>query len=69
MFSLTPCSTCGCAGGGVAGIAFDPETGPVGPRQPLVCTTGISLDEWLEKHAGRSFGTHLDPWFQWMRTR
>ena len=67
MFNLTPCQTCGCAGGGPAGILLDPENGPIGSRRPIVCIAGVTLGDWLRKFEGTEFGTHLDPWLRWMR--
>ena len=67
MFQTSPCETCGGPGGGGLAIPFDPELGPIGSRQPMIAVAGITLTDWLERHEGRRFGTHLDPFFDWLR--
>jgi hypothetical protein len=66
MFNTSPCRTYGGAGGGEYGIPFDPELGPIGNRQPVICLAGGPLKEWLVRHADRTFGTHLDPYYAWL---
>jgi len=66
-----PCAECGADPPGSRRVVPDSSSGAPGPGLVLLNHDGDpdwTLLEWLERHAGRSFGTALDAYFARRRT-
>ena len=69
MFNTAPCKVCGGPGGGELAIPYDPERGIIGGRAPMVGLGGILLEEWLQRHRGRNFGSHRALFIEWLNSQ